>query len=238
MQYKSTVNGFSVEGIFNDEDIKNIFIPILKKIIRMQQSKNERLIVFVSAPPATGKSTLVNFLVYLAQTILGFSDIQSIGIDAFHFYNDYLAENGLSERKGAIDTYDIDKLTHKVATLRKEPHVYFPFYDRNLHEPVQDSILVHKKIVLLEGNYLSSTHKKWENLNKYCDFSIFITAKEEFLKDRLVARKIKGGKTKKEALDFYEKSDSMNIKYVLSHRNKTDIVLKLCDFRYSIDTNN
>ncbi len=234
MQYNSTVNGFSVEGFFDDEDVKNIFIPLLEKIIHMQQTKNERLLVFISAPPAVGKSTLVNFLVYLAQTNLNFHDIQTIGIDAFHFYNDYLAENGLASRKGAIDTYDIDKLTNKVASLKKEPHVYFPVYDRNLHEPVQDSILINSKIVLLEGNYLSSTSEKWKNLNKYCDFSIFITAKEEFLKDRLVSRKMKGGKTEKEALTFYENSDSVNIKYVLSNHNKTDVVLELNDYRYTI----
>ncbi len=231
MQFSSMVNGFLVEGFFDDKNVDEIFLPLIKKLICMQKEKNSRLIVFISAPPAVGKSTLVNFLEYLAKIKLGFSDIQSIGIDGFHFYNDYLLENNLSKRKGAIDTFDIEKLTEKVSKLT-ENDVYFPIYDRNLHNPVEDSILVDKKIVLLEGNYLASTEEKWENLNKYCDFSIFIEAKEEMLKDRLVSRKIRGGKDEKEALEFYLKSDSVNVKYVLENRNETDITLELLDFKY------
>ncbi len=233
MLYSSNVNGFLVEGIFDDENVEKIFKPLLKKLIELQAQKESRFVVFISAPPAVGKSTLVNFLVHLAETELAFDNIQSIGIDGFHYYNDYLAENGLSSRKGAVDTFDVDRLHEKLEKLMSED-VYFPIYDRNLHNPVEDAVLVNKKIVLLEGNYLASNNEKWKRLSKFCDYSIFLDAKENFLKDRLVSRKIKGGKTEEEALDFYEKSDSINVRYVLNNKIETDMILELSGFKYNL----
>ncbi len=230
MIFQTNVNGFSLEATFNEEDVISIFKPLLKKIIDLK--KDERVIVFIGAPPALGKSTLVQFLEHLAKTELGCHDIQGIGIDGFHFYNDYLIEKDLKKEKGSIKTFHVEKLEKYLIELKEKKNLMWPIYDRNLHNPVEKGIMVNKSIILLEGNYLC--HKKWEHLKKYSDYSIFISSKAEFLKKRLVDRKIRGGLTLEEATAFYENSDGINIKDVLENQIEVDVKLEFDGNKYKI----
>ncbi len=135
------------------------------------------------------------------------------------------------KEKGSIRTFDIEKLHTYVERLTRED-VYFPRYYRNLHNPVEDDVLIDKKIILLEGNYLSSPEKRWVDLQEYCDYSIFIGAAPELLKDRLISRKIKSGASIQQATDFYETSDSVNALYVLNNRTPVNLTLELKDQDY------
>ncbi|ONI38362.1 hypothetical protein AN639_01955 [Candidatus Epulonipiscium fishelsonii] len=222
MDYKFLVNGFEILARYEEEDIKEIFIPILRNLIHLQSQKARRIIVFVSAPPAVGKSTLVAFLEHLAEERLGNNNIQGVGIDGFHFYNDYLISNRLKDKKGAIDTFNISKLNKALESIQSS-NEYWPIYDRNLHDPIEDQIFIDKQIIILEGNYLN--HVDWQQLKKYCDYSIFIRADKDILKERLISRKIRGGLTEKEAIHFYENSDRKNIEEVLNNTIKTDMEL-------------
>jgi len=64
-------------------------------------------------------------------------------------------------------------------------------------------------------------------LKSFCDYSVFIEAKEKFLKTRLIQRKIKGGSTEGEALEFYERTDKKNVLRVMNNRIPTDLTLKM-----------
>ncbi|MFI3171367.1 MAG: nucleoside/nucleotide kinase family protein [Eubacteriales bacterium] len=233
MNYNITINGLSVNATYSDTTINTLFLPLLKKLISLQKASNRRIIIFISAPPAVGKSTLVSFLEYLANTELHYTNIQGIGIDGFHFYNSYLEPRDLMKEKGSIRTFDIEKLYHYVEKLTKED-TYFPRYYRNLHNPVEDDILLDKDIILLEGNYLSSPEKRWMDLRKFSDYNIFINADVSLLRNRLIERKMKSGASLQEATDFYENSDKVNALYVLNNRTPVDLTLTLVngDFSY------
>ena len=60
-----------------------------------------------------------------------------------------------------------------------------------------------------------------------CDYSVFIAAKEEDLKDRLVQRKVKGGSTQESAEQFYENSDRKNIIRLMNSHWQPDTLLNM-----------
>jgi pantothenate kinase len=56
---------------------------------------------------------------------------------------------------------------------------------------------------------------------------VFIDTDPQFLQDRLVNRKIRGGTSEEDALDFYYKSDAINVDNVLNNSQKADLNLYL-----------
>lgn len=232
-EFDLKVNGFDIKASYYQRTIDEIFIPMLKKWTEMSNGKDERFIIFLAAPPAVGKTTLSLFLEYLSNNVKGIEEIQAIGLDGFHFHSDYIKSHSvniegkevpMSDVKGCIETFDVDKFTAKLKELRRGD-VKWPIYDRNIHDVVEDSILVNKKILIIEGNWLLADQKKWRNLKELYNYSIFIYAHEDLLKERLIQRKIKGGLTYKKALEFYKKSDSVNVRRVLKNHISADLEL-------------
>ena len=226
-EYLFTINGLSVTASFNEKDVNRYFLPILKTFEKLQKSLDRRIIVYLSAPPGSGKSTFVYFLEDLARK--NNIELQSIGIDGFHYYQEYLdthylnnSDVLLSSIKGSPNTFDVEKLKEKIIKLQTE-NVYWPIYSRTVHDPIQDQIYVYKNIVLIEGNYLLYNKDNWKDLIKYCDLSIYININEDILKERLVNRKIMGGSTSQQALIHYEKTDKVNIDLVSNNHYKADI---------------
>lgn len=225
--YILTVDGKQVSATYTQKAVDDLFLPFLKSIILLQSSLNRRIIVFVSAPPATGKSTLLALLPHLAETELGCDKVECVGMDGFHYSNEYLESFDLLSQKGSILTFDVEKLHKKLKELCETPvgdPVIFPRYDRNIHATVEEGVLISKEIILVEGNYLSATEESWQALQQFCDYSVFVEADPEELKLRLIARKMQGGWSEEEATEFFHQSDSKNIEYVMSHRSKVDCV--------------
>ncbi|EPY6470564.1 nucleoside/nucleotide kinase family protein [Clostridium sporogenes] len=235
ISYKFLVNSFEINASYYEEDIKNIFIPLLKQLTNMKKNKDERLLVYLAASPGVGKSTLASFLEILSRNNKDTLEIQAIGLDGFHYPQEYIKNNKvivdgkevpMAEVKGSPETFDLDKLKSKIKALKNE-NVKWPIYDRSLHDVVEDQILVTKDIALIEGNWLLLDEDKWRELKKYCNYSIFIKADESMLKERLIQRKIKGGLSQEAAVKFYEKSDSKNVKRVLNNSLNADLQLEL-----------
>lgn len=78
----------------------------------------------------------------------------------------------------------------------------WPQYDRQKHDPVEDALHVTAPLVIVEGNWLLLDDEKWQELASFCDFSIFIHAPAQILRERLISRKIAGGLSRQEAEAF------------------------------------
>jgi putative kinase len=233
--YKFLVNSLEVNANYYEKDIENIFIPLLKQLTDMKKSNKGRLLVYLAASPGVGKSTLASFLEFLSRKNEDTQEIQAIGLDGFHYPQEYIKNNKvivdgkevpMAEVKGCPETFDLNKLKSKIEAIKNEG-VKWPIYDRSLHDVVEDQILVAKDIILIEGNWLLLNEDGWRDLKEYCNYSIFIKADEEMLSDRLVQRKIKGGLSEEAAVNFYVKSDSKNVKRVLNNSQKADLQLEL-----------
>lgn len=229
------INGLQVEAEYAAEDIEHTYLPLLAEWTRLQQEKGGRIIVFLAAPPGSGKSTLACFLEYLSKHTSGITPLQAIGIDGFHFPQEYLerhyaaTESGqvrLSAIKGNAVTFDVEKLRSYIMQTR-ESDLSWPTYNRLLHDPVENAIMVTEKIVLLEGNYLLYNEEPWNSLEKLCDDSVFIEMAADVLEGRLINRKLLSGYTQAEAREFVTRSDLKNVETVLAHSKKANHTIRL-----------
>lgn len=234
-RYKFDVNGFEVQAVYEEENIREIFLPLLCDWTKMKKETGKKVIVFLSAPPGVGKTTLAQFLEYLSRENKETDEIQAAGLDGFHYHQDYILTHEavidgkahpMKDVKGCPETFDIEKLKRKLEELREGPTIW-PIYDRKRHDVIEEGIALTKDIILLEGNWLLSTEGPWERLITACDDSIFIYAEEELLKERLVQRKIRGGLSREEAEIFYKNCDGRNVRRLLSHHHQGRVNLEM-----------
>ena len=68
-EYLFKVNGFEMTAVYNEDTIQKVFLPLLKQLQQLQKEKKERIIVFMAAPPAVGKTTLCEFFEYLSKPV-------------------------------------------------------------------------------------------------------------------------------------------------------------------------
>lgn len=231
------VNGFSTEASYTENAVRTIFQPLLRQLRLLAQHKGHRIIVFLAAAPAVGKSTLAEFLAFLASQSKDMPAIQAVGMDGFHYHNDYLLSHTilrddrtilLKDIKGAPETYDVDGLRSKLTAMLTDD-ILFPYYDRNIHDVREDVIRIQAPVILLEGNYLLLDEAPWKQLHELADYTIYVSADEELLHRRLVERKMRGGTSREDAEAFYESSDRLNVIRVLQHSADADLHLTMTD---------
>ncbi|AKE61773.1 nucleoside/nucleotide kinase family protein [Citrobacter farmeri] len=221
------VNGLRVEAHYHDDEIENVHKPLLQRLANVH-SVNARLrtIVFLSAPPGTGKSTLTTFWEWLSHQDPSLPEIQTLPMDGFHHYNDWLDTHHLRAYKGAPETFDVEKLAQNLHQIR-EGEGTWPQYDRQKHDPVEDAIVVSAPIVIVEGNWLLRDDERWRALAAFCDYSLFIRAPAEALRARLVGRKLAGGLSTADAEAFYTRTDGPNVERVLENSRPADLTLEM-----------
>jgi len=232
--YNFNVNSFHVKAEYYTQDINQIFIPLVQRFAKMRARADRRLIVYIAGPCGAGKTTMSLLLESLIPPNTNDS-AKAVGIDGFHYSLEYLNSHYLYEDgkkilmrdvKGSAETYDFDKLRDKITAL-KNGDVYWPGYDRNIHDVVEDMIYVNGQIVIIEGNWLLLDEPRWRDLAQFCDYSIFIDATWQTLIRRLTERKIMGGMSAEEAEKFVMRSDSKNIGRILNRRLNCDLELKM-----------
>lgn len=222
---KFIVNGNEVNAYYSSNDINDVLIPLLKRWIHIYETKKKRVIVYLAACPGSGKSTLALFLEELFKSLNASCTFQTIGMDGFHFYNDYLKKHDLLNEKGSCNTFDVEKLKSYILKT-KEEDCFWPIYSRMVHNPIENQVYIQSDIVLIEGNYLLSKDAPWNELLPLCDDSVFLHVDPNILKERLIKRKsLSIGLNK--AIHFYAQSDSKNIQYVLNSKQCPNIEIEL-----------
>ena len=230
------INGIEVAARYSEQAVNGIFIPFLKRLTGMQQAAGRRILVMLAAPPGAGKSTLLSFLGRMAEETEGVGRIQTIGMDGFHRRQEYLLSHDtirdgkpirMVEVKGAPETFDLEALTERVKRVSLGENVGWPVYDRLLHNPVEDAVLVNGDIVILEGNYLLLDLDGWRELRDFADYTVSVRAGEGMLRERLIARRIKTGVAEDVAARFVDFSDMPNVRLCLSRSMPADLRLEI-----------
>lgn len=224
-----TVNGLKIQAQYQNEEIENVHKPLLHMLAALQTvNPQRRTVVFLCAPPGTGKSTLTTFWEYLAQQDPELPAIQTLPMDGFHHYNSWLDAHQLRPFKGAPETFDVAKLTENLRQV-VEGDCTWPQYDRQKHDPVEDALHVTAPLVIVEGNWLLLDDEKWLELASFCDFSIFIHAPAQILRERLISRKIAGGLTRQVAEAFYARTDGPNVERVLMNSRQANLIVEMTE---------
>ncbi|MCL2813134.1 MAG: nucleoside/nucleotide kinase family protein [Oscillospiraceae bacterium] len=231
--YNFSVNSFNIKAEYHKRDIDGIFIPLAKKFDELRRNLSRRAVIYLAGPCGAGKTTLSLLLESLTCGAGSFA--QALGMDGFHYHSGYLAQNYICKNgarillrdiKGAAETYDFEKLYQKTAALR-HCDIYWPGYDRTIHDAVEDVTFVNGQIAVIEGNWLLLDELPWQNLAQFCDYSIFVSAGFETLVSRLTERKIMGGLDPDEAKKFVMRSDVENIRRISGRRQKCDLELQM-----------
>lgn len=233
MDISLNVNGFKTAAHFDDATVSGIFLPLLRALTRRQREINRRLVVFLAAPPGTGKSTLAALLERLSTENPGLTPLQALGMDGFHYHQDFIlshtvlrdgAEIPMRLIKGAPESFDVKKLRRTLLAIQSD-NLRWPLYDRRLHDVVEDAIPVRAPIALIEGNWLLLDAPEWSTLPR--DVSLFICADAALLRGRLVERKVRGGFSREDAEVHYLRSDGPNVLRCLSQRLPADWTLTM-----------
>lgn len=240
-----SVTGLSVDAVYHEQDVREIFMPLLRLWTERQKKLGRRMFIFMAAPPGCGKSTLAAFLEKLsrepdAEGVL--TPVQAAGMDGFHHTAAYLKSHTdirdgrtilLDDIKGAPQTFDTEKLAGKLREASLSEKLRWPVYSRTEHDVLEDVIEIKEKILIVEGNYLLLNCRPWKEIaREFCDYGIYLYADPAVLKKRLIERKVASGHSEKDAADFYEFSDGRNASLVLEDRPETDLVLEVRDGRY------
>ena len=236
LTYKMEVNGLWQEVKFSEAAVEEIFMPFLRELTDLKMTMDRKVIAYLVAPPGAGKSTLAQFLEKLSRERSKEIDpIRALGIDGYHYTAAYMnittiERDGkqvlMRDVKGAPETFDVDLLVDKIREVRQEG-TDWNIYDRRIHDVVPDYWSVEDDIILLEGNYLLLKEAGWTNVRVLSDYSVFIDAEPELLRERLINRKVAGGKSREEAERFFDFSDSKNIERVLKNSARADETWKL-----------
>jgi len=241
IEHRVTINGIDVAAQYSEREVDEIFLPLLMELDRLQKEKGRRILVMLAAPPGAGKTTLLSFLQKLSREKEGIRPIQTIGMDGFHRRQEYLKTHfvqrdgkqiSMVEIKGAPVTFDLDRLTGQIRKVAAGEKCGWPTYDRLLHNPVENAILVDGGIILLEGNYLLLDEDGWRELSAYADYTISIRADEDLLRKRLIERKIKTGVPEEAAIRFVDFSDMPNVQLCLEKTMPADLKLVIGEEGY------
>ena len=203
---------------------------------RGQELAEQRLLIALAGPPASGKSTTAEAL----QRRLGPAST-ILPMDGFHHDNDWLDKRGLRHRKGAPETFDVTALTRLLTRLRDRidaprlPHpmsvpkpVAVPTFDRT-HDrvvPGGSVITADHRIILVEGNYLLLNQNPWNELAPLFDLRVMLEVPAATLQSRLEARWRDLGLGEAEIRRKVDGNDMPNARLVIEQQGDADFILK------------
>lgn len=186
-------------------------------------ARQRRVILGITGPPGAGKTQV-------AQSVAStFDDAVHVPMDGFHLADVELRRLGRLDRKGAIDTFDVDGYLALLVRIRAAPPdtVYAPAFDRDIEQPIAGSIPVppNTRLVVTEGNYLLDDDSPWPVLSARLDEVWYVDVPREERRRRLIARHIEFGKSPEQAEAWVRDVDEPNAERIEKSRHKADLVI-------------
>jgi len=189
-----------------------------------------RVMVGITGPPAAGKSTLSNAV---AQALPNRFDVSAVAVpmDGFHLSNAELTRLGLSDRKGAPETFDAAGFVHLLRRIRHastDEVVYAPTFNRALNESIGSAIPVPHdvRVIVIEGNYLLLPCQPWSQVRELIDLIVYVEAPEPARYDSLLRRQLAKGLDGQAAHAWVNDSDEANARLIATTRERADVVLR------------
>jgi type I pantothenate kinase len=144
-----------------------------------------------------GKSTSARVLKELMRRWPSSPKVDLVTTDGFLHPNEVLRRQGLMERKGFPDSYDVGALLRFLSAIKSgAPNVRAPVYSHLTYDVVPDEtvtidrpdILIFEGLNVLQTRELPADGKFVPFLSDFFDFSIFIDAEEQLIRQWYIAR--------------------------------------------------
>ncbi len=154
-------------------------------------------IIGIGGSVAVGKSTTARILHELLMRWPEAPKVELVTTDGFLFPNAVLQAEGLMERKGFPESYDVSALLAFLTDIKGgRPRVTAPVYSHLTYDvlPGETQVIDRPDILILEGlnvlqpRVLPKDGKAVPFVSDFFDFSIYLDAEEEALKDWYVER--------------------------------------------------
>ncbi|MHB8395939.1 MAG: type I pantothenate kinase [Thermoplasmataceae archaeon] len=204
----------SLNDVISMEEVETVYLPISRLIdlyvsarLELFNARNQFLdetgrkvpyIIGVTGSVAVGKSTTSRLLKALLERLPGNPRVDLVTTDGFLHPNSVLERRNLMRRKGFPESYDLRALTDFLYRIKSgEPLVRSPVYSHLRYDIIPGkSIEVRSpEILILEGLNILQAHRdsKIEQekplyVSDFLDFSIYVDAKEEWIKKWFVER--------------------------------------------------
>ncbi|MBD3307242.1 nucleoside/nucleotide kinase family protein [candidate division KSB3 bacterium] len=231
-----TLDGQQWEVNISQQELETVHLPLLRAMAQQAAAQAGRYVVFLAGPPGSGKTSLGALWETLARQFDRNISVQTLPMDGFHYPNTILdartiVRNGetipLQKVKGSPESFDLDRIISALRDLHAGREFAWPRYDRQLHDVVTDAIPVNSTgIVIVEGNYLLLDEPRWRTLKPLAALRIFVECEEALVRERLLARMLRGGRTPEAAVRHYEFNDRPNYYRIMQHRLESDVVLQ------------
>jgi type I pantothenate kinase len=154
-------------------------------------------IIGIAGSVAVGKSTTARILKELLARWPSSPKVDLITTDGFLHPNAYLQANGMMDRKGFPESYDIGTILRFLSAIKAgRPNVKAPCYSHLVYDVIPDEfitidrpdILIFEGINVLQSRDLPADGKMVPIVSDFFDFSIYIDADEELIHTWYVER--------------------------------------------------
>ncbi|MFI6229308.1 nucleoside/nucleotide kinase family protein [Micromonospora echinospora] len=204
--------------------------PVDELVARARElaAAGPRQLLGIAGAPGAGKSTLAERIVAGVGPTA-----RLVPMDGFHLAQTELRRLGLTDRKGAVETFDAygyAALLRRLHRLEPVP-VYAPAFHRDIEEPVAGSIAVPPWVTLVvtEGNYLFLPEDPWDEVRTLLHDAWFLDLDAELRLRRLTDRHVAYGRSPAEAERWARGSDEENAALVAGTAHRADLVVRLAD---------
>ena len=177
-------------------------------------------IIGIVGAPGAGKSTIGSQLVSLLP------DSVLLPMDGYHLPQAELVRLGRRDRMGAPDTFDVAGFVATLTAVRNDGElVLAPSFDREIEEPVPDSIPISPsfRYLVVEGNYLL----QWPEVAELLDVCFFVEVDRGIRQQRLIERHVRFGKSPADATAWALGPDESNALTIEAAASRADHTIAL-----------
>ncbi len=188
-------------------DVIDIYLPLIN-LIQVYKIAQENLsfskslflkkdiqlrpfIIGISGSVAVGKSTTSRLLQLLLSRTHPNSQVELVTTDGFLYPNQFLIEQGLLNRKGFPESYNMELLLDFLDSIKNGQTAFAPVYSHDIYDiiPNQKQSFNNPDFLIVEGiNVFQNQQNNHLYMSDYFDFSIYIDADSSHIETWYIER--------------------------------------------------